>query len=172
MRCLLLLLLIVPTILCCEECDVNTAERYAKSIFNDVDAGFSMLIFIHNKDDPRFNATFDTVMSRLTPDFIYNINGHVITGREPIYQAVLNMLDLYTIRETHPPQPSIYPYGSYTSNRGIKTAHLTGKVFHTFVNTTGTYMDFNTHIFHTKKIHNGPWLMVNATLTRYAVIKT
>lgn len=173
MRCVVLILILASSVLCShDECAIDTAERYAKSIFNAVDAGFSRMIFIHDPNNPLFNQTLDKIMALLSPDFIYTINGHVVTGRDAIYGAVLGMLAKYIIRETHPPQPSIYPYGSYSSHSGIQRAHLTGKVMHTFTNLTGTFMDWNTHEFNVEKMFNGNWLMVNATLDTYLIIRS
>lgn len=170
----LLLILVAAALGDHEQCDcgILEAQMYCSGLFRQLDTDFSKSIRSKNITSADFLAAFPDIFTIIPPDFVYTINGRVITGEEAIFEAVLQMQVQYIIRETHPPVADIYPKGMYSSQHGVQLARLHSRVFHTFTNSTGTFMDFNDHFFYCQKVHQGNWMMINATLSRYALIRS
>lgn len=143
------------------------AETSCGALFYELDRLFSEMIFIHNQNDSRFLEDFDALWNLIDEDFVYTINGHVITGRQPIFDAIVQMFPLYSFRQTLPPTTKLHPRGFFDEHN--KLAKLNAVVEHTFKNATGSFQDFNEHFFFCEERHNA-WLMLNATLTKYFVL--
>lgn len=146
-------------------------ETSCAALFDELDRLFSDMIFIHNASDPRFEQDADALFNLIPEDFVYTINGNVITGRDAIVSAVSGIFFArYQFRQTLPPIPRIYPSGFYDPDQHL--ARLHSVVIHSFVNATGSYQDFNNHFYYCQKQHHDGYLMINATLTTYKIIAT